>query len=313
MNSFENNSDYKNDVAFSFVVEDDQLAHKINDLLIDRFSTYLYSKNIDETINKDGIEKFKSIFKKDSRIVVLLFRKKYGKTKWTSVEEDAIKERYLDGDKNFLFLIIVEDKVDLPVWIPENRIYCDLTKHSIEKIASYIEYRIHETGGKENPESFSDIIKRINRKDEFKKKKEAYLGSNIAARDALTEIDKMISYLEEKQEELISFNIHLIKNPISESQRSITYQWKQYIQLYIKWKGSINSTFSDKLYISIIIAPGDSDKNSYPYHPEYRFDILPSDNKGWWDGNKFYDSIQLIEVTMKKFLEIIDQENDKYY
>ena len=55
-------TDIKFDVAFSFVARDEQLATEINDLLQDRLSTFLYSKQQEGLAGTDGEQTFSEVF-----------------------------------------------------------------------------------------------------------------------------------------------------------------------------------------------------------------------------------------------------------
>ena len=87
--------DYKYDVAFSFLDRDEPLARELAGLLTP-LSTFVYSEQQLEVAAKDGVDAFTAVFRRDARIVAVLYRDGWGKTKWTRVEEQAIKSRFLD-------------------------------------------------------------------------------------------------------------------------------------------------------------------------------------------------------------------------
>lgn len=62
-------SDYKYDVAFSFLAEDEELATELNDLLQDRLRTFLYWKKQGEIAGTDGEKSFNNVFGRDARLV----------------------------------------------------------------------------------------------------------------------------------------------------------------------------------------------------------------------------------------------------
>ena len=51
-----NAGDFEYDIAFSFLAEDEMLATQLNDLLQDRFKTFLYSKQQEKLAGTDGEE-----------------------------------------------------------------------------------------------------------------------------------------------------------------------------------------------------------------------------------------------------------------
>ena len=52
---------------------------------------FFYPRNQEELAGTDGLESMRKPFF-DSRVMVVLYREKWGKTPWTRVEETAIKE-----------------------------------------------------------------------------------------------------------------------------------------------------------------------------------------------------------------------------
>ena len=68
-----NHDQYKYEVAFSFLAQDEVLATELNDLLQDRLSTFIYSKRQEELAGTDGEETFNNVFGKQARLVVVLY------------------------------------------------------------------------------------------------------------------------------------------------------------------------------------------------------------------------------------------------
>jgi hypothetical protein len=83
--------DFKYDVAFSFLKEDAHMAQQLNDLLQQRVSTFIYTNRQEELVAQEGMARFREVFETEARIVVVLFREKWGTTPWTRVEEDAFR------------------------------------------------------------------------------------------------------------------------------------------------------------------------------------------------------------------------------
>lgn len=75
--------DFKYDIAFSFVKEDEGRATQINDLVQDRYRTFLYSKAQEQLAGTDGEKAFNAVFGKEARIVAVLLRPEWGNTAWT--------------------------------------------------------------------------------------------------------------------------------------------------------------------------------------------------------------------------------------
>src|SRR5271155_3703298 len=84
------------EVAISFLSQDEPLALKLHEQLSESLPVFVYSKKQEELAGTDGLESFRHAFLSQSRLVVVLYRHGWGKTKWTAVEELAIKDRIFD-------------------------------------------------------------------------------------------------------------------------------------------------------------------------------------------------------------------------
>ena len=56
-------TDFQYDIAFSFTKEDEGVATQINDLLRDRYETFLYSRAQEKLAGTDGEKMFNAVFK----------------------------------------------------------------------------------------------------------------------------------------------------------------------------------------------------------------------------------------------------------
>ena len=61
---------WKYAIAFSFLQQDEGLATQLNDLLQDRFRTFLYSKAQERLAGADGQQIFTDVFGSETRTVV---------------------------------------------------------------------------------------------------------------------------------------------------------------------------------------------------------------------------------------------------
>ncbi|MGJ4748719.1 hypothetical protein ACQV5M_20325, partial [Leptospira sp. SA-E8] len=85
--------DYKYNVAFSFLAQDEPVATQLANLLQDRHSVFLYSREQERLAGRDGESAFNEVFSKEARVVVILYRQGWGKSPWTRIEETAIRNR----------------------------------------------------------------------------------------------------------------------------------------------------------------------------------------------------------------------------
>lgn len=142
------NGKFKYEVAFSFLQDDEQLALEIADRIRDRVSVgvFVYSERQDILVGTDGVDAFSRIFGKESRIVMVLYRKGWGQTQWTRVEENAIRTRGFNEGHEFIILVRL-DETNPPVWLPPTRIYLSFERSGIDGLTGVIESRVQAVGG----------------------------------------------------------------------------------------------------------------------------------------------------------------------
>ena len=138
---------YEYDVAFSFTQNDEQLVYSIYKLLKDRIKCFIYSEEQKKLAGNNGEEIFNKVFLKEARIVVVFKSLEWGNTKWTRIEQTAIKNRGFDNGYDFVLLIPTEKNITPPDWFPKNRIWIGLERWGIESAASVIETRVQDFGG----------------------------------------------------------------------------------------------------------------------------------------------------------------------
>lgn len=151
-------SAFNYDVAFSFLDAADQaLATRLADALRERFRVFIYTERQRELVGKDGVEAFASVFGKESRVVVVLHREAWGSTKWTRVEQDAIRNRAHDLGWDFTVFVPLDEKPRLPPWLPRTRLYFGLQRFGVDGLCAVIEQRIVDVGGEAHPETLEQL------------------------------------------------------------------------------------------------------------------------------------------------------------
>ncbi len=151
------------DAALSFLSIDEGLAVQLNDLLQDRFRTFLYSKRQEVLAGADGEEAFNAVFAKQSRVVVVFYRKEWGETPFTRIEQTAIRNRAFEKGYEFTLFVPTETPPNKPEWLPKTRLYYGLTRFGMEGLAATVENRIQEMGGDPKIESIPDTASRVQR------------------------------------------------------------------------------------------------------------------------------------------------------
>ncbi len=171
------------DVAFSFLQEDEGAVREIADALEGRLKTFIYSDHQKELVAKEGIEAFSNVFGRQSRIVVVLYRPGWGDTKWTRIEETAIKNRGLDDGFGFVVMVPMTGNAT-PRWFPRTYIWYGLAQYGARGAAAVIEARFGEAGGNVHVESAAEHAARVARQKQADATRIAYLNSTDGATGA---------------------------------------------------------------------------------------------------------------------------------
>src|ERR1700719_1137088 len=120
------------DVAISFLSEDQTTAAAICDKLSEGLKVFFYPRNQEELAGTDGLESMRGPFF-DCRVMVVLYREKWGKTPWTRVEMPAIQESCLKFGWDPLFFIVLNQSDILPVWLPQIRVRYNFADFGLEQ------------------------------------------------------------------------------------------------------------------------------------------------------------------------------------
>ncbi len=166
---------FEYDIAFSFLQEDEDLAMQLNDLLQDRFKTFIYSKAQEKLVGKDGENEFNAVFGEQARTVAVLYRPGWGESPWTRIEENAIKNRAYNHGYDFTTFIILDGRP--PKYIPKTYIWLSFEIYGLDGAAAVLESRATEKGGEPSVESVADKAARLKRVEQFEEQKRSFRDS----------------------------------------------------------------------------------------------------------------------------------------
>lgn len=195
-------TNFKYDVAFSLLAQDEGLASEINELLSDRYQTFLYSERQKEIAGTDGEIKFKAVFAEEARFIVILYRDGWGSTPWTRMEEEAIRGRAYDEGYDFLKFIPLDENQAVPKYLPKTHLWINVLRFGAKGAASAIEARLSELGVQTRVESAVDRATRLHRSMEFGKKREAFARSMEGVNSSNASFDAIEKSLRTKIEEI---------------------------------------------------------------------------------------------------------------
>lgn len=193
---------YEYDVAFSFLAQDESLATELNDLLQGRLTTFLYSKKQEQLAGTDGEEKFNEVFGQKARVVIVLYRAGWGESRWTRIEQTAIRNRAFDHGYEFVKFIPLDEPPIVPKWLPRTQIWIGLKRWGAAAAASVIEARVQELGGEPREESVADKAARVQRSIQFSERRKQFLRSQDGVNASKAEFSVIVNEVQRQIEEL---------------------------------------------------------------------------------------------------------------
>jgi len=301
--------EFEYDIAFSFVHQDEEMALTLYYLLKERQKCFIYTENQKKLAGTDGEKTFNKVFSLESRIVVILYRSEWGETKWTRIEETAIRNRGYEEGYDFAILIPLEENIQPPKWLPKNRLWIGLKRWGIESAASVIEARAQEMGSVVNTTTIAEKISSFE-SDVIKEEKIKRLINGPEGRTlSTTEFEELIKIFRNQTGEILSktenWNL-VVRENIQNGIDLLSYGYQLSIQFYSN---------QPKPYLFIALFDGYFNENgqSDPFRPvkkisykRYNFDINVFDQKGWTNQegkNEFKTSLKLSEFWIDELMK----------
>jgi hypothetical protein len=300
--------DFNFEVAFSFHSKDQTKAVRINNLLKDRYKTFIYSERQKELVGAKGDEKFKKVFQFEARVVVVLYCKEWGNTPWTMIESDAIRARGFE--KGYDFLILIPTESDIPKWLHPTYIWGNLKRYGIKGAAASIENKIQLLGGEKKDLTPGDIAKWIDEKSNFTRKRSVMLNSIKGVSNANKEIQLLFNSIEKKSQKLNGPNLVLNFKKIDEKTCSVL---SKNISMRITWNNYSWNSLEDRT-LSVNILELVRGFNAVPIELKsytFLFDFSEAEEYGWikeHDEGTFFASQNLGDFVLKEFLKIIYEQ-----
>ncbi len=126
------------DFAVSYSRNDSGIVDSITSELKSRKLKIFYDKDYEkEYVGEDLIDYLYNVYKKSARNVIVFFSENYLKTRWTSLEFNAIKQRLLNDFNSKFIKIIRIDHTQIPE-IMETRSYIDAARKTPVEIAELL-------------------------------------------------------------------------------------------------------------------------------------------------------------------------------
>lgn len=309
-----NEQDYKYDVAFSFLQEDEVLAQRLNDLLKGRVSTFIYTERQKELAGTDGEQTFGSVFGQEARIVVILHRPTWGTTKWTRIEETAIRNRGYEEGYDFAVLVPVGEQAEPPKWFPKNRIWVGLERWGLEAAAAVIEARLQEAGGAPREEMAEDQAARLSRQMARDQKVREFLGSAAGVKRAEEEVQALFAETERICTSITSVgnkaSVEVQRQPNQPRQCTISNYYGYKVRVW--WENEVCNTLScSALRLEMTRMGMLGRQQTRLAYETFKFDGSGPDDVGWRrdsEDNRRLSTKQMADYCVKMLLDAVEQE-----
>jgi hypothetical protein len=286
---------FQYDVAFSFLADDESLAVQMADRLRERYQVFLYSERQRELAGKDGVEKFSEVFREKARVFVVLFSEGWGKTKWTRIEETAIKERALDKGWEFLVVVFL-GTANAPVWLPITKIWFGLERFGISGAVAVVDARIQDQGGISGDETPSEKAYRLAKDEKLKAERKEFLESPDGFHLAQKELSSLFNYIRDEVARIKSSQnvIHIdfnLKSPdecnVRSSRRNFVMIWSKQFANSLQYSALIVREFKEAYW-------GDDSSETRHYF------VLDDDgNPAWIEKNRHERLYSTKELAFK--------------
>lgn len=189
------------DVAISFLRRDEPHALEIHSKLGENLKVFVYSKNQEELVGTDGLESFREVFRRGSRMVVVLYREGWGHTPWTRVEEAAIKDRFLEEGWQWLLFVMLDDTNTPPKWLPDSEIRLNYRQYGPEQLLGAIKLRSQRLGIVLRTETALDRAMRLEEQGRARAERDRLLSERGLA-SAQSEFKELVGYSKSKIEQI---------------------------------------------------------------------------------------------------------------
>jgi hypothetical protein len=303
------------DVAFSFHSLDESLAAQLNDRLQDRYRTFLYSEQQKILAGRNGEDTFNEVFRKKAQFVVVLFRKEWGETPFTKIEQRAIRDRAYDEGYGFTLFIPTETQPSMPPWVERTRLYLSLQRFGVDSAAAVIESKLQELGSEPVIESATQRAQRLQRSLAFKKAKNDFAQSAQGAAAGAAAYSAVLENIKSLVDELSSDTIAHLKM----EQHTSWVLFGMGPWLLFNWTNRYsnvleNAALEAQFYRNQPRLPGimtreDPIKSKLLRFP---FGLLRPGFSGFTDGDREFDETSLADHILKAYLDATEHFKPRF-
>jgi hypothetical protein len=297
---------FKYDVAFSFLSQDEALAVQLNDRLKDRLETFIYSDAKRQAVlaGRDGADAFSRVFGAEARTVVVLYRAGWGESGFTAVEATAIRNRGFECSYDFTTFIPLDKPPIVPRWLGRSRLWFDWAKWGVEGAAAVIESRVQEAGGTPRELTAAELAART--VDEIREADErtAFLNSSKGVEAAQREFDALF----EEVQRVSATSSGLVVKP--ERQKNIVSMDAAGLPRTVTFVFHLSVSDSLQGFTLRLVQFVGSSEGGRNWDNDYHFDFGPSGEYGWregigWGRGEFFSTARLVDRMATKLIEAV--------
>ncbi|GGD31504.1 hypothetical protein [Aureimonas glaciei] len=309
---------FEYDVAFSFHQSDQGLAQQLNDLLQDRFKTFIYTEQQKFLAGTDGEVTFNAVYGGKARVVVVFYRKEWGLTPFTRIEETAIRKRAFHKGYGFTLFIPTDEPPTAPEWLPPTQLWFGLKTFGLDVAAGVVEHKIQTLGGEPSIESASDRAKRFTRAEKLRRDQSQFLKSDKGYAAATAAYDEFVEALAEGADAIADdAGIRLMMKPVP-SYQSMRVFYGLGTVLVIGWEPKYLNEIEDcpvrlEYYSHMPALPGFMPPHSTPRSLRvnyFQYEMLGPDRYGYVDKSnrtKSYSPTDLSSLVLKTYIDIAER------
>ena len=301
----DDDQDFKYDVALSFLAQDEPLALQFSGLIQATLPTFLYSDRQRELAGKDGEQEFARVFRAEARLVVVLYRRGWGETRWTRVEESAIRSRGFDHGYDFALFISLDGTS--PEWLPRQRLWLNLERFGVAAAVAVIEARVQDAGGSSRPETAEEKLKQVAHALRTEAERKRLLASDDGVAAANAEVERLFTELEHSAAAAgARFEVERAPREfvLRVSGLAIGISW------HIAWSNTLDESGlgitlwegRKSLRPGIPISPPRSMRNRM-----FTFDVAASGDPLWREGRKAYSTAGLAHECVDMLLRELER------
>ncbi|MDP9052314.1 MAG: hypothetical protein M3O31_16575 [Acidobacteriota bacterium] len=311
----------KYDIAISFLASDEGIAAELSRQLSETLKVFFFPERQKELAGTDGMETMRTPFYEDSRVMLVLFREGWGKTRWTAIEELAIKEACFNGEWKRLFFVTLDRTSTLPGWLPPNYVRYNWEDFGAEQVVGIIKARVLEGGG--NPSAMTAFKRaELYRQDEEYRRARSSIEQSFGMSAVHNEVKALFETIKAKCDEIstaghvqVACELDLRRQPtsmgciITDSEVGAGFWWNQPFANIMQ-----NSAFPFAEYNGRLILPSETGRY-YIREPKvlkttkYKPDISRARELGWSleKSDEFISTAALAEDIVIRFLNLAER------